>query len=76
MKCQPREKKLFSGTNIRRRYTREDFRGPGGGESGEKEGGRVGKSSSRVRRGRELAGRVELFPHWVAILVSPVNKLA
>lgn len=59
--------------NIRRRYTREDFREPGGGESGEKEGGRVGKGSSKIRIGRSCG----IIPALgTAILVSPVNKLA
>lgn len=42
-----KKRNYFSKRNIRRSiYTREDFRGPGGGESGEKEGERVGKRAA------------------------------
>lgn len=38
------------------------FGGPGGGDSEEKKGGREGgKSSKRMRKSRDSAGRAELF---------------
>lgn len=57
-----REKKLLSGTNARRTYAREDFRRARWWRFGGEGRGRKGrKRSSRVRRGRDLAGLAELF---------------